>query len=249
MMYERGGPIQHEPARLTRLCGTSNSAFKSALDVLIRDGKITLSADGNLMNQRVVEELVYSREKQRVAKEAAKTRWHGKDNKINDGHDAPALRPHDGGICRNDAGTDANQNQIDTSSNEDVSARTKSTPQMELGKVLDAEHVSAVIEYRKAKRSALTVHAAKLLASQLGQWPDPNEAADEMMLANWTGFKPAWMERRLETRGHGPPRHRNGLDPMMAAFKEKFDELSEQDETLDTGKLVQLIPPARARGN
>lgn len=116
----------------------------------------------------------------------------------------------------------------EASSDEDASARAKPTPQMELGKVLDPGHVAAVIEYRKVKRSALTAYAAKLLANQLGKWPDPNAAADEMMLANWTGFKPAWMQRRLEARGQGPPANGHGRETPWQRQKRAFEELDDE---------------------
>lgn len=70
-MYERGEPIPEDHARLARLCGTSNSAFKKALDTLIDDGKIT-RADAGLWNDRVQKEKVYLSEKSEVGKRAGK---------------------------------------------------------------------------------------------------------------------------------------------------------------------------------
>lgn len=72
---------------------------------------------------------------------------------------------------------------------------------------LDEDHAIAVVEHRKAKRAPLTKHAAKLLAKQFARCADPNEAADEMMLRGWQGFKAEWVKDRDLTRragtGHG----------------------------------------------
>jgi len=90
MMYERGGRIKDEPARLARMCGASNSAFKKALETLIAERKIT-SEGGYLSNKRVVEELSYSSEKSEVARAAAKSRWAQKPNENKGGGYADAM--------------------------------------------------------------------------------------------------------------------------------------------------------------
>ncbi|AII27784.1 hypothetical protein B9J07_12980 [Sinorhizobium sp. LM21] len=70
-MYERREPIPEDHARLARLCGASNSAFKRALDTLVEEGKITRVA-GGLWNDRVEKEQVYLSEKSEVARRAGK---------------------------------------------------------------------------------------------------------------------------------------------------------------------------------
>ncbi|SPL64428.1 hypothetical protein OHAE_295 [Ochrobactrum soli] len=70
-MYERGEPIVEDHARLARLCGASNSAFRKALDTLIDEGKIT-RIDAGLWNDRVEKEQVYLSEKSEVGKRAGK---------------------------------------------------------------------------------------------------------------------------------------------------------------------------------
>lgn len=109
MMYERGGGVPNDPARLARLCGASNSAFRKALDTLLSEGKLT-DEDGLLVNNRVVEELSYSREKQDLARQAAESRWGKKPNKNNDGSDADAKR------AQSDGNAIQNQNQKKKSS-------------------------------------------------------------------------------------------------------------------------------------
>lgn len=74
MMYENEGHVKDDRTRLARLCGASSSAFKKALETLVEGGKIIVE-DGRLTNDRVLEELSYSREKSSVAREAAKKRW------------------------------------------------------------------------------------------------------------------------------------------------------------------------------
>jgi len=73
-MYERGEPIPEDSARLSRLCGASNSAFKAALESLVEEGKI-LRIEGGLWNDRVGKEQVYRLEKSEVGKSAASKRW------------------------------------------------------------------------------------------------------------------------------------------------------------------------------
>ncbi|MGF6157790.1 uncharacterized protein YdaU (DUF1376 family) [Ensifer sp. KUDG1] len=70
-MYERREPIPEDHARLARLCGASNSAFKRALDTLVDEGKIT-RVEGGLWNDRVEKEQVYLSEKSEVARRAGK---------------------------------------------------------------------------------------------------------------------------------------------------------------------------------
>ena len=83
----------------------------------------------------------------------------------------------------------------------------------ELRFVLDDEHAAAVLEFRKVtKKAPLTAFGAKLLAKQLAQWPDPNEAAEIMITACWQGFKPEWVKQ---------PQQRNGATTSsIAAAKE-----------------------------
>ncbi len=66
--------------------------------------------------------------------------------------------------------------------------------------VLDEEHALAVMDHRRAIRSPLTLHAANLLAKQFARCFDPNEAADEMIMRGWRGFKPEWIRDRDMTR-------------------------------------------------
>lgn len=81
-MYERGEPVPEDHARLARLCGASNSAFKAILDRLVSEGKI-IRVEGGLSNERVEKERVYLSEKSEVGRYAANARWGTKPKKNN----------------------------------------------------------------------------------------------------------------------------------------------------------------------
>lgn len=70
------------------------------------------------------------------------------------------------------------------------------TPREALETILDAEHAEAVIAHRRAMRKPLTAHAAQLLADQFRKCANPNEAADQMILMGWQGFRAEWMAPR-----------------------------------------------------
>lgn len=89
-MYERGAPVPEEIARLARLCGASNSAFKTALETLAAEGKI-IRVEGGLWNERVGKETEIRAEKSEVGRSAAQARWAQKDNKNNATNDANAM--------------------------------------------------------------------------------------------------------------------------------------------------------------
>ena len=74
------------------------------------------------------------------------------------------------------------------------------TPRAALECVLDANRAGQVLDHRQRLRKPLTVRAAELLAGQFAECPDPNAAADAMVLNGWQGFKPEWMSRQ-QTRG------------------------------------------------
>jgi hypothetical protein len=84
-----------------------------------------------------------------------------------------------------------------------------------LGAVLDAEHASAVLDHRKTKKCALTVFAAKLLAKQFALCPDPNAAAEEMIIRGWQGFKAEWLAR---------PQQRTGRRTLLDSVMDDIDE-------------------------
>jgi len=78
IMYDNGGPIVRDDARLARQCGLPKAGFSKCLEALISFGKITIE-DGQLFNKRAKNELT-EREFQKqnraaVAQENANARW------------------------------------------------------------------------------------------------------------------------------------------------------------------------------
>ena len=84
--------------------------------------------------------------------------------------------------------------------------------------ILDDLHVAAVMEHRRAIRRPLTAHAAKLLAAQFARCFNPNEAADEMILRGWQGFKPEWVRDRDMTRPPSAHARQSVGNPMIDAL-------------------------------
>lgn len=100
-----------------------------------------------------------------------------------------------------------------------------------LSAVIDPERAQAVIEHRKrlGKGKALTPGTAKSLAKRLGEFPDPNAAADEMMLRGWASIDASWDGARRAT---GPPgRPTNGHSPPpLTGYTQVLHELRRQRE-------------------
>lgn len=95
--------------------------------------------------------------------------------------------------------------------------------------VLDEEHALGLMEHRKAKKAPLTPFAVKILLKQLRLSPDPNEAVEEMINRNWTGFKADWMRKPAKTSGR-----RTVFDVAM----EKFNG---SESVSGSGRDVELV--------
>lgn len=116
----------------------------------------------------------------------------------------------------------------------------------ELSSILDPARVDAIVAVRRKKGATMTAHAGSLLVSALRACPDPCTAADEMVLRNWTGIKPEWLENR--SRQQGPPpgnRKPNAVDAMHQIFQERGwtsePEILRSDHSDD-----QRVPPERS---
>jgi uncharacterized protein YdaU (DUF1376 family) len=98
------------------------------------------------------------------------------------------------------------------------------TPFTHLNSVLDAEHATAVIDYRqRTLKAPLTSHAAKLLATNFGQCPDANAAADLMIERGWRGCKPEWVAN-AKTQDQQPRGQPKKQSPIMKACDDLFLE-------------------------
>ena len=81
--------------------------------------------------------------------------------------------------------------------------------------VLDEDHAEAIYEHRRFTiKKPLTVYAAKLLSKRLAEWPDPNEAADEMIERGWQGFRAEWLESKIK------PRNVSAVDALGMTIQE-----------------------------
>ncbi|MGB0697614.1 MAG: YdaU family protein [Rhodospirillaceae bacterium] len=74
MMYEAGGALPRDDARLSRLCGCAKGTFKKALETLIAMGKVS-HQDGVLRNDRVEAEIKKRQDISAHRTQAAKARW------------------------------------------------------------------------------------------------------------------------------------------------------------------------------
>lgn len=79
MMYEAEGPVLNDPKRLARLCGSTPSTFKKAIDALVAMGKLTHD-DRGYSNRRAEIEIEKRSEKRAAASASANERWK-KNNK------------------------------------------------------------------------------------------------------------------------------------------------------------------------
>jgi hypothetical protein len=92
---------------------------------------------------------------------------------------------------------------------------------LELSKVLDAEHVEAVLDHRRKKKAANTLHAIRLLAKEFSKCPDANAAADEMILRGWQSLKAIWLEKDAQAPPNGV--RRNGTGWYIKAGSDEFE--------------------------
>lgn len=120
----------------------------------------------------------------------------------------------------------------------------------ELSSILDPARVDAIVAVRRKKGATMTAHAGSLLVSALQACPDPGMAADEMVLRNWTGIKPEWLESRSapQPRATAPPNRtvsdvlgdikagRLEVPSILDLIKGKTDEPPEHSgPTIDAG--------------
>ncbi len=74
IMYDHGGAIPRDDARLSRQCGIPKAGFARALDSLISTGKIVVE-NGCLFNSRAKTELTERENKSSAASASANSRW------------------------------------------------------------------------------------------------------------------------------------------------------------------------------
>jgi uncharacterized protein YdaU (DUF1376 family) len=90
-MYDRGSPLPQEHDHLARLCGASPRQFKSALKILLSDGKIEV-VEGGLWNARAAEEMQLRAAKSLKAKQSIDARWNEKEQQKQSEDDTDVLK-------------------------------------------------------------------------------------------------------------------------------------------------------------
>jgi DNA-binding transcriptional MocR family regulator len=80
-----------------------------------------------------------------------------------------------------------------TVSSSNRNKKTKAKKGIEaLALVVGESHAQAVVDHRKSIRKPLTDRAAELLAKEFAKTPDPQAAADQMIMNGWQGFNAQW---------------------------------------------------------
>ena len=91
LMYETEAPLTQSWDTLARRSGCTPSSFRKALDVLVDDGKITVTDEG-IWSEKCDKHITQRRERSGSAKAAAKKRWEKPKQKQRQ-TDATAMRP------------------------------------------------------------------------------------------------------------------------------------------------------------
>jgi uncharacterized protein YdaU (DUF1376 family) len=242
-MYERGEPIPEDHTRLARLCGASNSTFRTALDCLIAEGKISRTEAG-LWNDRVAKEQSYRSEKSEVGKQAAIARWGTKDNKNNVPGDANALPTHSRG--------NANQKPEPEKKGEaNASPKRASARVVDLAEFkselsdLDSERLDAIIKHRRTKRGQLTGLAARLFrkdADACGlSMPD---AVDTCISRNWLTVRPDYLGSRqaAQPRSGAPPGKQTPFDALRELQRKGLVPSDEPEQLHSDFSDAQRLP-------
>lgn len=108
------------------------------------------------------------------------------------------------------------------------------TPRQALEAVIDADHADAVLDHRKAKKAPLTLRAAQLLAKEFAKCPSPNDAADEMLIRGWQGFKAEWMNKPKQSRPM------TNLDRLEMELAERIRNGTGSQGSLDFASVPRL---------
>lgn len=133
----------------------------------------------------------------------------------------------------------------------------KGSPFEALSAVLRVETARAVVEHRQRIRKPLTAHAAELLARKFAQCPDPNAAADAMVVNGWQGFDPSWLNRP-NARGSPPskPTYTDAANEIIEEIR-RNERAQNQGPERDAERLpcgprrpeasIEYLPPPRSR--
>jgi uncharacterized protein YdaU (DUF1376 family) len=260
MIYDHGGPIRRDDARLARCCGLPTPGLMRALDALVLMEKLTLE-NGLISNFRAEIEL-HERESRKVeASENASSRW--KKNKQNqrvidatpqektckpNATRAPVLEdkiPEDRILDINANAFIANgkPSAVDPPElrliEKPVCRVPKPNPASALCGVIGEELATAIVDHRKRLRKPLTPFAAELLAKSLSECANPRSSAKTMIERGWMTIKPGWGDGAATNGQHSRDPPVNGprsaekpskLSTQMRVLTELYDEFTAKEQ-------------------
>ncbi|KFC74540.1 hypothetical protein FG93_01126 [Bosea sp. LC85] len=202
MHYWQNGGLPGEDRRLARIARMSPAEWEDSRDVLAE-----LFEEG-WVHKRIEAELKVAAEISGQARAKAVRRWQGPaadaganavaDAGANAAADAGAdAAAHAGAMPGQMPGQCQSQSPTTTVSNDPVVVRAKAPPEHVqildcLKSVLSDERAVGVIAHRKKLKKPLTLHAARILATELASVTEPDKAADLMILRGWLGFCAEW---------------------------------------------------------
>ncbi len=195
MHYWQNGGLPTEDRRLARIARMSPAEWGASRDTLAE------LFGGAWVHKRIDAELKSAAEASGKARAKAVKRWQGHaaadagaDAAASAGADAAAVPGHVPEPCKSQSQSQSHKQSPPAPRG---TGRARALPehreiQAALESVLSPERAQAVIAHRRTLKKPLSLHAARLLASQLALAAEPDRAADLMILRGWQGFAPEW---------------------------------------------------------
>ncbi len=116
----------------------------------------------------------------------------------------------------------------------------------ELAPILDPERLDALVAVRRKKGATFSAHAGRLLSKALLACPNVAAAADEMVVRNWTGIKPDWLESRAHRSTSPPNRKPTPFDALEQISREKGWIPDEPEQLRRSNGDAQRLPAERS---
>ena len=221
--WDRKGPIPAEDRRLRKVIGADEDEWNEVKDAVLEF--FVLTDDG--WYHEAIEENLREAEKKHDEKcarmeKARQKRWANRqeidqnieqtsDQIIDQTIEQETEQNTDLRAEQNTSTQSQLQSQLQVSKETPIPKKNKQKKYLAgeiLSTILDGERVSAVLSHRKAIKKPLTARAETLLCNEFSKCPDPNEAADLMVLRSWVGFKSDWYfkdKAEVGKRARGDP--------------------------------------------
>lgn len=214
---------------LALMVGSDAETVKSLVDELEENGVFSRKKSG----------VIFSR---RIEKDENKARKNRENGKMGGNPSLCNKTENDGSVNQEVKAKkpEARSQKQDNSSNEEYILREKKPVDILL-EVIDQDHSQAIIEHRKKIKKPLSERAANLLANELRKCASPNEAADEIILRGWTGFKADWLDQkpRFQSQTYEKPKTRNQLH-QEAVDRELAKIIHGEDHVEFTDNVIDL---------